>query len=392
MRPIAKTALTGLAVVLLAGVAVFFTALPQYAQATMNASRAHPPYSVSKEALALHKELFVADLHADSLLWRRDLSQRSSVGHVDVPRLAEANVGLQAFTVVTHAPMGQNYAHNTGDSDIVTLLVIAQRWPFATWTSRLARARYEAEKLRGFEEASGHQLMIIRTQQDLRYLQERRRAEPELVGGFLGLEGGQALEGDLKNVDVLFDEGFRMMAPVHFYDNELGGSAHGAQKGGLTDFGREVIRKQEALGLLVDVAHGSPALIDDVVAMTTRPLVMSHGGVRGTCDNNRNLTDAHVDAIARSGGVIGIGLWETAVCGTDARATARAMKYVADRVGVEHVALGSDYDGTVKAPFDVTGLPLVTEALMAEGFTREEIALIMGGNTARLLAQTLPKE
>ena len=379
--------LAGLVVLL---IFVFFSILPYLAQQKMNATRTSGPWSPSPEAAALHATLSVVDLHADSLLWNRDLNQRNDIGHVDVPRLSEANVAVQAFTVVTHAPMGKLYQDHAGKDNVVAILVAAQRWPFRTWNSRLERAKHQAMKLAEFETASGGQLSLIKSADDLTAFMQRRQSDPSLVAGFLGLEGEHALEGDLKHVDTLFEAGFRMMAPVHFFDNEVGGSAHGMKKGGLTALGRSVIARQQELGILVDVAHGSEALIDDILSMATRPVVMSHGGVRGTCDNNRNLANRHVDGIAKTGGVIGIGLWQTAVCGEDAAATARAIKYVANRVGVDHVGLGSDYDGTVKAPFDVTGLVLVTEALMKEGFTKDEIGQIMGGNTLRVLSQVLP--
>ena len=90
--------------------------------------------------------------------------------------------------------------------------------------------------------------------------------------------------------------------------------------------------------------------------------------------------------------MIGVGLWDTAVCGTRVEAVVEAMRHVADRVGVEHVALGSDYDGTVSVPFDATGLPLLTEALLAEGFAPREVEQIMGGNVVRVLQETLPTD
>jgi microsomal dipeptidase-like Zn-dependent dipeptidase len=89
--------------------------------------------------------------------------------------------------------------------------------------------------------------------------------------------------------------------------------------------------------------------------------------------------------------VVGIGYWETAVCGRDARAIGRAIRYTADLIGVEHVALGSDFDGAIPAPFDTTGLAQITEALLAAGFSEEQIRLIMGENVVRVLRQTLPK-
>jgi microsomal dipeptidase-like Zn-dependent dipeptidase len=112
--------------------------------------------------------------------------------------------------------------------------------------------------------------------------------------------------------------------------------------------------------------------------------------VKGTCDNNRNLTDDQIRRIAATGGVIGIGFWDTAVCGSDAAAIGKAIRYAADVAGVEHVALGSDFDGAVVTPFDATGLAQITEALINEGFSREEIARIMGGNVVNLLQNNLP--
>src|SRR5581483_6032277 len=213
---------------------------------------------------------------------------------------------------------------------------------------------------------------------------------PQITAGFLGIEGAHVLEGDPANVDVMFDAGFRMMSPTHFFDNEIGGSAHGVNKGGLTATGREVIRRMEAKKMLVDLAHASPRTIDDVLGMATRPVVVSHSGVKGTCDNTRNLSDEHLKGIARTGGIIGIGYWEAATCGRDARAIARAIRHAVNVAGIEHVGLGSDFDGAVVEPFDTTGLVQITDALLVEGFSEQEIALIMGGNALRLLKENLP--
>ena len=119
---------------------------------------------------------------------------------------------------------------------------------------------------------------------------ERRKTE-KIGGGWLGIEGAHALDGKVENVDVLFDAGFRMMSPSHFFDNEMGGSAHGIEKYGLTEKGKEMVKRMEQKGMLVDVAHASSKAIDDVLAIATKPVVVSHTGVKGTCDNNRNLSD-----------------------------------------------------------------------------------------------------
>jgi membrane dipeptidase len=189
---------------------------------------------------------------------------------------------------------------------------------------------------------------------------------------------------------VLFDAGIRMMAPTHFFDNDIAGSAHGVAKGGLTEKGKDLIRRMEAKHMIVDIAHASPATIDEVLAMAKRPVVVSHTGVKGTCDNTRNLSDDHLRAIAKTGGVIGIGFWDTAVCGSDAKAIARAIRYTVNLIGIEHVGLGSDFDGAIPAPFDTTGLAQITDALLAEGFSENDIEKIMGGNLIRLLKENLP--
>ena len=142
--------------------------------------------------------------------------------------------------------------------------------------------------------------------------------------------------------------------------------------------------------MVIDLAHASAATIDDVLKLATRPVVVSHTGVRGTCDNQRNLSDAQLTAISANGGVIGIGVWETAVCGDDARAIAKAIRYAIGVAGVDHVAIGSDFDGAVTAPFDVTGMPQITQALLDAGVDPAGIEAVMGGNVRRLLRSLLP--
>src|SRR5690606_24391530 len=206
----------------------------------------------------------------------------------------------------------------------------------------------------------------------------------------LATEGLQPIEGKLENIDVLYDAGFRIAGLTHFFDNEVGGSAHGLEKGGLTPLGRQVITRLEEKSMLVDLAHASRPLIDDVLAMATRPVLVSHTGVEGTCPGTRNLSDRHLQAIAATGGVIGIGYWSTAVCDTSVAAIVKAIRYSADLIGVEHIALGSDFNGTVHTPFDASQLAALTEGLLGAGFSQADIAAIMGGNVRRLLLASLP--
>ena len=377
-------------VLLLAG--AFFFVVPGQLEKRLNVALNRPPYLASERAVELHKKLLVADLHADSLLWNRELLDRARRGHVDVPRLIEGNVALQAFTVVTKTPYvwKMNIERNDDQTDNIKILAIAERWPIATWSSLTERALYQASKLHDTAARSGGKFTLITSSAELSSYLDRRITDPHITAGFLGIEGAHALDGNLDNVDRLFDAGFGMMAPTHFFDNDIGGSAHGVEKGGLTDKGKEMIRRMESKRMIVDVAHASAKTIDDVLAIATRPVFVSHSGVRGTCDNQRNLSDEQLKGIARTGGVIGIGYWDTAVCGTDAQAIAKAIRYTANLVGVDHVGLGSDFDGAVKTPFDTSGLVQITDALIAEGFTDEEIGKIMGRNVLRLLIQNLP--
>jgi len=371
-------------------VVAYFTAAAPIADAQFNTKPEGPSEPVSDPAQAVHADLMVADLHNDLLLWPRDPLRRYDRGHSDVPRLRAGGVGLQVFAAVTQVPTGRSYAGTDAEAlDQIPFLVAAQRWPLRTWTSRLERALYQAEKLRRAA-ARDTALTLLRTQADLENALMRRVDRPDLLGSLLAVEGLHALEGEAAHVDTLVDAGYRMMSLTHLHDNALGGANTGLEKGGLTDFGAEVLTRLQERDVTIDLAHASEALIDDVLARTDAPVVVSHTGVRATCDSPRNLSDRHIEAVAAQGGLIGVGLWERAVCGSSPAATARAMRHVADLVGVEHVALGTDFDGTVSVPIDAAGLPHLTAALLEAGFSPTDVRKIMGGNVVRVLRRTLP--
>ncbi len=381
--------LTRLALIFLFVLLIAWFVVPGIVEDRNNKDLNPPPYKASALAQALHNKLIVADLHADTLLWDRNLLERGSRGHVDLPRLAEGNVAIQAFTLVTTSPRHLNIYKNSDETDMIRYLAIAQGWPPRTWNSPKQRALYEAAKLHKFAEKSEGKLVIIRTQSDLRkYLATRT---PGQVAGFLGTEGAQPLEGNLNNVEALYAAGIRMMAPTHFTDTAVAGSAAGLTKAGLTHLGRQWVRQMEARHMIIDLAHASPATLRDVTSLATRPLLVSHTGVKGTCNNPRNLSDDELRAVAKTGGLVGIGLWETATCGTDARAAARAIRYAVSVAGIDHVALGSDFDGAVTEPFDSSGWPLLTDVLLQQGFSEQEIRKIMGENVVRVLTQVLPE-
>ncbi len=341
---------------------------------------------VTPRAAALHRSLAIADMHADTLLWRRDLLAPGTRGQVDLPRLEAGNVALQVFSSVTKTPKHQNYDANGGDTDNITLLAIAQLQPPRTWTSLLQRSLWHAAKLHRAAAASNGRLRVVASAADLgRLLADRARGPTRPVGAMLSIEGLQDLEGDIRNLDRLYAAGFRMAGMAHFFDTDVAGSMHGLAKGGLTPFGRQVIARMEAKGMIVDVAHASHAAVADILRVARRPVVSSHGGVQATCRVNRNLTDDEIRGIARTGGVIGIGYWDAAVCSTAPAAVAAAIAHVRDVAGIDHVGLGSDFDGAVTTGFDAGQLAGITQALLDRGFSDADVAGVMGGNVLRLL-------
>ncbi len=375
---------------LVIGMIYFFTLAPRHFDILVNSvDRSIPLPEVSPTAQALHEVLFIADLHADPLLWGRDLLQEHDHGGVDLPRLLAGNVGLQVFGSVTKTPRNQNYDSNPSDSDVLTYLVIGNLQPLKTWTSLYERSLYHARELEDLQQRSRGQLQIIYGRDDLALLAEAKAQGKPLVGGLLALEGAQPLEGELDKLQGLFDAGYRMIGIAHFFDNEVGGSMHGEDKYGLTALGREVVQRAEALGMTIDLAHASPAVVQDVFDMATKPLVVSHGGVKAVCDANRNLTDAQLQRLAANGGVIGIGYWKGAVCDSTPAGIVAAMDHVRATIGVEHIALGSDFDGAVRTRFDTSELAVLTQALLDAGYSPSDIRAVMGGNVLRVLDKTL---
>ncbi len=348
------------------------------------------PYVVPPAAAALHARLTVVDLHGDTLLFGRDLLARGTRGHVDVPRMVEGNAALQVFAVATKVPRHLNIERNDDRTDDITLVALGLGWPRATWGSRLARAEHQAARLAGFAADSGGLLTLVRSAADLDGFLARRARNPRLVAGLLAIEGAHALDDDLANLERLEDAGYRMVGLAHFFDNAYAGSAHGIVQGGLTGAGRQLVAELERRRMIVDVAHASAATIDDVLSIATRPVVASHTGVRAVADNQRNLTDDQLRGIAATGGMVGIGFWPTACGGEDAASIARSIVHAVSVVGPDHVGLGSDFDGAVPVPFDVSGMGLVTAGLLDEGLDEATIGAVMGGSAIRLLRGALP--
>ncbi|MDA7821518.1 dipeptidase [Gammaproteobacteria bacterium] len=366
--------------------------LPKMLDKSMNPVSEHAPFVVSKEALALHNTLIVGDWHADSALWNRDLKKTYDYGHADIPRLQAGNVALQMFTTVTKSPSGQNYDSNeTGANDNITALAIVQRWPIKTWSSLFERAMYQANKIKDLEKRDPENFMLIESQYDLGIFLLKRVNNPKMVGGLIGTEGSHALDGNLDNVERLYENSFRMMSLQHFFDNKLGGSLHGTSGAGLTEFGRQAIDEMQRLDIIIDVSHSSENVVKDVLSISNQPLVISHTGFNGYCKSPRNISDSLMIEIAEKGGLIGVGFWDAAVCDNTPRSVAEAIIYGISLIGAEHVALGSDFDGTITPGFDTSELVAITHELLELGLGKEEIRKVMGENMLSFLQDNLPK-
>lgn len=356
--------------------------------AEQNSVNPHPPYIPSLEAAALHKTLRVADLHTDTLLWRRNPEKRHERGHADLPRLREGGVDLQVFSAATKSPRGLNFGENAADApDDLKYLAMANLWPMRTWNSVYERAAYQAQRLQKLEANPKNNLIIARKASDL-------DAPQGTLVTLLLTEGAHPLEGELSNIQRLYDEGYRIMGLQHFFDNRLGGSMHGVKKGGLTEFGRKAVLEMRRQGIIIDLSHSSEAVARDVLTLIDDPVMISHGGVLSHCPRTktRNLPDELTTEIAQRGGIIGIGYFEGVICDITPKGIAKAIEHAVDVLGADAVALGSDYDGGVTTTLDTSELAAITDALLGRGMDEATIRQVMGENTYRFLAENLPAE
>jgi membrane dipeptidase len=331
--------------------------------------------AVSDEAKAVHASYPAIDLHADTLMWTRwvgyDIHVRHSPplpmaalgGHVDLPRMREGGMAAQFFGLVS-LPMRERGAGLTRviDEQIDALSEAIERRPKEL---RLVKSAAEIEAC----EKSGQ------------------------VAALLGIEGAHALEGDLDRVERFAKRGVRYLGFLHFSANQAGFPAYGRGRrdgDGLTTWGRELVRRCEAAGVLVDLAHINRQGFLDACAMATRPPIVSHTGVLGAFEHWRNIDDAQLRAVADKGGCIGVIFCPRFVGGDGLEPVVKHMKHILDVAGEDAPALGSDWDGFIiptRPLKDPTGLPLLTEALLAAGISERVVGKILRTNVMRVLRE-----
>ncbi|MFT5208633.1 MAG: membrane dipeptidase [Flavobacterium sp.] len=364
--------------------------LPSKLESSMNIVTPHSPYQIRPEVQEFHNQLFIADLHSDSLLWKRNLLEESDIGHMDLPRLIKGNVALQVFSATTKSPSGQNYDSNSADSDNITSLAMAQLWPMVTWFSIFERAKYQLSKLHHFAAKSEGKLLVLKNKKDMQAFLSQRLQGEKVVAAIYLIEGAHPFEGELEKLDQLYDDGLRITGLTHFFDNSIGGSLHGISGEGLSSFGKKLIKRANKRNLIIDIAHASPKMVEDVLRLSTKPVILSHGGLKGHCDSSRNLEDTLMQAVAKKDGIIGVGYWDGAICDFTPQGVVNSIRYAIDLLGVDHVALGSDYDGTTEVQFDTSELAILTQTMLDSRFTKSEIRKVMGENVMYFFLEQLP--
>jgi len=314
-------------------------------------------------------------------MWNRPLAQRLGRGHVDFPRLADAGVALQCFTIVTDGfPIVGGFA----------AFARWRRWPRAARRSPWTRCRFQIELLEEACAASGGRAAIATDAAGL---------DANLAAGrlsaVLGVEGGQALEGRVERVEALHRAGVRFMSLTHLRGNALGGTSSpglARARQGLTSLGREVVAEMVRVGMSVDVSHASPRLLEDLLAVPGVRLMCSHTGVRGVTRSFRNLDDDVLREIARRGGVAGIILAPIYLGARGLDAVARHVEHALAVMGEACVGLGSDHDGMVALPRgmrDVRDLPRLAVLLRERGLPEPVVRGVMGENWIRFFRESL---
>jgi membrane dipeptidase len=339
----------------------------------------------------------ILDGHNDTLLklgvdssgQDRSFFVRGDRGHLDLPRAREGNFAGGLFAIF----VGSEEMENEDPSAEEVMPIHSPEIGYARQVviSMMARLfRLEAE--------SEGQLKVVRTADQISAC-----LEEGVLAAILHFEGAEAIDPDLDALLVFYEAGLRSLGIVWSWSNVFG---HGVPfrfpespdtGPGLTDVGKALVQGCNELGILVDVSHLNEKGFWDVARLSDAPLVATHAGVHALCPSTRNLTDAQLDAIGETGGLVGVNFHVgfLRADGQDDEETpiqdiVRHIDYIAGRIGIEHVAFGSDFDGATmpRDLGDVAGLPKLIAALQEHGYGEEELKKITHQNWLRILRRT----
>ncbi len=334
-------------------------------------SRPNDPPTVEpgEEALRLHRQSIVIDLHVNALVWPRDLTRDNDAGHVDFPRMRRGGLDAAAFTIPTRF------------FGLGGLKALRDGHPRETWFSPWERYRQQVEAMQTFIASANGSVRIATSPDEI-----RRNHREGVLSVLHGIEGAHALEGDLSRVRSVTRDGVVFIGLVHLWRNDFGAGSFGPG-GGLTDLGRALIDEMNEVGLMVDLAHASPKTFDEALKRTRFPPIVSHSGARAVHDTWRNLDDEQIRAVAEHDGVIGVMVVPPALDRPDLFEAFGHLAHIVDVGGDDCAALGTDFDGYWTSPIDVTGLPQLTELMIRAGWSENRIKKILGENVLRVLGE-----
>lgn len=317
---------------------------------------------------SFHSTSTLIDLHNDILeVMTSDtsyhLKQRHNYNHTDIPRLKDGGVNLQFFSVWVSPTQYSNYFQQAQ----VMLNIFNS-------------------------ELNDNQNSIA---QAFNWQQADSIIQQNKIAAVIGVEGGHHIENSLDNLVSLYNFGMRYMTITWNNSTDWAVSAQDSRSAtvGLSDFGRQVIRIMDSLGIIIDVSHTGIKTIQDILQETQNPIVATHSGVRALRNHYRNLYDWQIQDIANSGGVIGVVFYPYFLNGTSSATIQDVIAhidYIKNLVGIDYVAIGSDFDGIEVVPSgleDTSKFPNLTEALFDHGYTKEEIEKILYKNFKRVFEQ-----
>ena len=313
----------------------------------------------------IHEEAVVVDAHNDTIITHKrlgmSLNSRTDKTQVDFPRLREAKVDVSFFAVdVTIA--FKNYLTYALDA-------------FGFFERELEQA--------------GDEVSIVTTKRSL-----SEAIKDGKLGVVLAIENSDAVEGSLNVLRMLFKLGVRSIGLTH-NPRSLAADGVGESRtgGGLTTFGVQLIEEMNRLGIIVDLAHISEKGFWDALEVSRKPVIVSHGNCKALCNHRRNLTDEQLRGLASKGGVIGV-TFVPAFIDEKAPSLSRLLDHIdhiVEVAGIDHVGLGSDFDGGGTLLRDVTELPKITRGLLERGYEEGEVRKILGENFQRVLLEVLPE-
>jgi membrane dipeptidase len=356
------------------------------------------------------KKTAIIDGHNDTLTrlfglalgGERAFFEGSFQGHIDLPRAQIGGFSGGFFAIMTPPPP------DSPERDVLYGLTIDQH-KFEIMERSAIDPAYVRDYVtsvmnfaRQLEGQSNGQLQIIRDYRQLEYALNH-----DILSVILQFEGAEAIDEKLTNLDDFFGQGLRSLGPVWSRPNVFGYGVPFRYPGspdtgpGLTSAGKNLIKACNELGIIIDLAHINERGFWDVAAISKAPLVVSHSAVHSLCASSRNITDQQIDAVASSGGVIGI-IYEPAMIrfkvtpdnipdlNMPLSDIVRHIDFIVERVGIDHVAFGSDFDGT-EMPLDLkdaAGLPRLIEALRDAGYDDASIEKIACNNWLRVIKET----